>query len=52
MGAHAEARRMGRQLMRKDPELTVAEARRAWPFPPAFMSQLGDGLQIAGLPRA
>lgn len=52
MGARAEARRMGRQLMRKDPELTVAEARRAWPFPPSFMSRLGDGLEIAGLPRA
>jgi len=50
-GARGEARRMGRQLMRKDPDLTVAEARLAWPFTPAFMSQLGDGLEIAGLPR-
>jgi len=51
-GARAEARRMGRKLMRKDPDLTVAEARQAWPFTPAFMSRLGDGLEIAGLPRA
>jgi hypothetical protein len=43
---------MGRQLMRKDPDLTIAEARQAWPFTPAFMSRLGDGLEIAGLPRA
>ncbi|QWG13850.1 helix-turn-helix domain-containing protein [Bradyrhizobium sediminis] len=51
-GARGEARRMGRQLMRKDPDLTVAEARHAWPFTPAFMSRLGDGLEIAGLPLA
>jgi AraC-like DNA-binding protein len=51
-GAQAEARRMGRQLMRKDPDLTVWAARRAWPFTPAFMARLGDGLEIAGLPRA
>ena len=51
-GAHSEARRMGRQLMRKDPDLTVAEARHAWPFTPGFMSRLGDGLEIAGLPRS
>lgn len=50
-GARTEARRMGRQLMRKDPDLTVAQARRAWPFRPRFMSHLGDGLEIAGLPR-
>jgi len=37
--------------MRKDPDLTVSEARQAWPFIPAFMSRLGDGLEIAGLPR-
>jgi hypothetical protein len=43
---------LGRQLMRKDPDLTIAEARKAWPFSPAFMSRLGDGLEIAGLPRA
>jgi AraC-like DNA-binding protein len=51
-GARSEARRMGRQLMRKDPDLTVAEARRAWPFTSGFMSRLGDGLEIAGLPRS
>lgn len=51
-GARAEARRMGRRLMRKDPDLTISEARQAWPFTPAFMSRLGDGLEIAGLPRA
>lgn len=50
-GARGEARRMARQLMRKDPDLTVAEARQAWPFTPEFMSRLGDGLEIAGLPR-
>jgi tetratricopeptide (TPR) repeat protein len=51
-GARAEARRMGRQLMRKEPSLTVSGARRAWPFTPRFMSCLGDGLAIAGLPDA
>jgi hypothetical protein len=51
MGARAEARRMGRRLMRKDPDLTTSEARQAWPFTPAFMSRLGHGLEMAGLPR-
>lgn len=51
-GARAEAGRMGRQLMRKDPDLTTNEARQAWPFRPGFMSRLADGLEIAGLPRA
>jgi adenylate cyclase len=51
-GARGEARRMGRRLMRNDPDLTVAEARKAWPFTSDFMSRLGDGLEIAGLPRA
>jgi adenylate cyclase len=51
-GARTEARRMGRQLMRNDPDLTVSQARQAWPFTPAFMSRLADGLEIAGLPRA
>jgi AraC-like DNA-binding protein len=50
-GARGEARRMGRQLMRKDPDLTIAEVRHAWPFTPAFLSHLADGLEIAGLPR-
>jgi hypothetical protein len=51
MGARSDARRMCRQLMRKDPDLTVAEARQAWPFTPDFMSRLAEGLEIAGLPR-
>ena len=51
-GARATARRMGRDLIRNDPKLTVAEARRAWPFTTSFMSRLGDGLEIAELPRA
>ena len=51
-GATAEARRMAKRLMRKDPNLTVARARKAWPFPPAFMAHLSDGLQIAGVPRS
>jgi len=51
-GARAEARRMGRQLIRKEPNLTVVGARRAWPFTFRFMSCLGDGLEIAGLPRS
>jgi adenylate cyclase len=51
-GARAEALRMGRKLMRQEPELTVAKARQAWPFTPAFMARLADGLEIAGLPRA
>jgi AraC-like DNA-binding protein len=51
-GQQQEARRIGRQLMRKDPDLTILEARKAWPFSPAFMARLGDGLEIAGLPRA
>lgn len=49
-GARAEARRMGRQLLRNEPNLTASLARRAWPFTPRFMSRLGDGLEIAGLP--
>jgi adenylate cyclase len=51
-GERSEARRRARNLMRNDPDLTVAEARQAWPFTPAFMTRLGDGLEIAGLPRA
>jgi AraC-like DNA-binding protein len=50
-GARAEACRMGRQLMRKDPGLTVSLARGAWPFTARFMSCLSDGLEIAGLPQ-
>lgn len=51
-GATAEARRYARTLLRKDKTLTVAVAREAWPFTPAFMERLGDGLAIAGVPRA
>jgi AraC-like DNA-binding protein/Flp pilus assembly protein TadD len=51
-GARSEARRMGRRLMEKEPDLTISKARRAWPFTQAFMSRIGDGLEIAGLPRA
>jgi AraC-like DNA-binding protein len=50
--ARAKARRMASQLMRKDPDLTISQAMRAWPFRPAFMARLGEGLAIAGLPRA
>lgn len=51
-GARAEARRVARSLMRKDPDLTIAEAMRAWPFRPAFMARLADGLAVAGIPRS
>jgi len=50
-GAIAEARRFARRLLRMDPHLTVEAARNAWPFRPAFMDSLCDGLAIAGLPR-
>lgn len=50
-GARGEARRMGRQLIRDDPDLTVSQARRAWPFTSMFMSHLGDELEAAGLPK-
>jgi len=51
-GAGSEARRYARKLMQKDASLTVAMARRAWPFRPAFMQRLADGLTMAGVPRA
>jgi AraC-like DNA-binding protein len=51
-GARAEARRTARQLLRKDPDLTVSVARTAWPFPPQFMARLAEGLATAGVPRA
>jgi AraC-like DNA-binding protein len=50
-GASAEARRIARWLMQKSPDLTVEKATKAWPFPPAFMARLGDGLATAGVPR-
>ncbi len=49
-GARAQARRIVRRLLRQDPNLTVAEARTAWPFQPQFMTRLADGLAAAGLP--
>ncbi|HET7912694.1 MAG TPA: helix-turn-helix domain-containing protein [Pseudolabrys sp.] len=51
-GSKDEARRIARRLMRKDPHLTVGRARNAWPFPPAFMARLADGLATAGVPRS
>ncbi|WIM13492.1 helix-turn-helix domain-containing protein [Enhydrobacter sp.] len=51
MGAGAEARRAAVALLRKDKDLTVEMARRAWPFPPSFMNRLGDGLLRAGVPK-
>jgi AraC-like DNA-binding protein len=50
-GSRDEARRMGRRLLRKEPDLTASEASQAWPFPRTFMSRLGDGLEIAGVPK-
>jgi tetratricopeptide (TPR) repeat protein len=50
-GARAEARRVVREIRRRDPDLTVSEAREAWPFPRHFMDRLGDGLATAGLPK-
>jgi tetratricopeptide (TPR) repeat protein len=52
MGAGAEARRAAIELLRKDKDLTVEMARRAWPFPPSFMNRLGDGLLRAGVPKS
>jgi AraC-like DNA-binding protein len=51
-GARSEARRYARNLLRKDKRLTVAIARDAWPFRPAFMDRLCDGLAVAGVPLA
>lgn len=50
-GALSDARRIARRLLRRDPDLTVAKAHKAWPFPPAFMIRLADGLSKAGIPR-
>jgi AraC-like DNA-binding protein len=50
-GARDSARRVVRAIRRKDPELTVARARSAWPFQPAFNERLAEGLARAGLPR-
>jgi AraC-like DNA-binding protein len=51
-GARGEARRRARALLRKDTGLTVAIARKAWPFPESFMQRLGDGLALAGVPQS
>jgi AraC-like DNA-binding protein len=50
-GARDEARRIVRGMLRRDPSLTVGDARRAWPFPPKVMDLLANGLARAGLPR-
>lgn len=51
-GARAEARRLARNLLRKDRNLTRRGAQAAWPFPQTFMQRLGEGLEIAGVPRS
>jgi tetratricopeptide (TPR) repeat protein len=51
-GALTEARRLGRKLLRKDRQLTVAKAGKAWPFPREFMGRLCEGLQLAGIPKS
>ena len=38
------------RLITGDPELTAAKARGSWPFRPAFMERLCDGLTAAGVP--
>lgn len=50
-GARDEARRTARQLLGRDPSLTVAIAHRAWPFPRTVMDRLADGLATAGVPK-
>jgi AraC-like DNA-binding protein len=49
-GAQSDARRIACSLLRKDRHLTVEQARKAWPFPAAFMNRLADGLRKAGVP--
>lgn len=51
-GARTEAHRMGQALMHHEPSLTIARARQAWPFTVEFMSHLGDGLEIGGVPQS
>jgi len=50
-GARSEARRCARSLLRKDANLTVSIAREAWPFRPAFMHRVAEGLASAGVPE-
>jgi AraC-like DNA-binding protein len=52
VGASTSARRATRQLLRKDPDLTIIEAMRAWPFQAPFMVRLAEGLEAAGIPRS
>ena len=49
-GARTPARRAAQRLLRKDPDLTIAEAMRAWPFRASFMARLAEGLEAAGIP--
>jgi hypothetical protein len=51
-GSREVARRTVRGMLRRDPDLTVEVARRAWPFPAPVMARLADGLVSAGLPLA
>jgi AraC-like DNA-binding protein/Flp pilus assembly protein TadD len=50
-GSRDEARRHARRLLRKDDTLTIAVARKAWPFRASFMERLCDGLAVAGVPK-
>lgn len=50
-GQREEASRVVRSILRDDPDLTVFEARTAWPFRPSFMNRLAEGLAAAGLPK-
>jgi len=50
-GERDVARRHARRLLRKDGDLTIAVARRAWPFRASFMERLCDGLAVAGVPK-
>jgi len=51
-GALQEARRRAKALLRKEPDLTVNIARKAWPHTPDFINRLAEGLERAGVPRA
>lgn len=49
-GNRTEARRIARNLLRKDPDLTVTAAQSAMPFAPEVNDRLSDGLRSAGVP--
>jgi len=51
-GAHDEARRRTKALLRKEPDLTIDIARKAWPHTPDFINRLAEGLERAGVPRS